>query len=61
MAKEHGRTPGHDGQAIRPSTPTGTMRERIALCGGKIDGAGPDMNGWHLAVRMPCAAEGALL
>jgi signal transduction histidine kinase len=41
--------------------PSGTMRERIALCGGEIDEAGPDMDGWHLAVRMPRAAEGALL
>jgi signal transduction histidine kinase len=41
--------------------PTGTMRERIALCGGTIDEAGPAEDGWHLAVRMPRAAEGALL
>ncbi len=41
--------------------PTGTMRERIALCGGEIDEAGPDTGQWHLAVRMPRAAEGALL
>jgi signal transduction histidine kinase len=41
--------------------PTGTMRERIALCGGEIIAAGPDEDGWHLAVRLPRAAEGALL
>ena len=41
--------------------PTATMRERIALCGGKIDPAGPEKDGWHLAVRMPRAAEGAPL
>lgn len=40
--------------------PTGTMRERIALCGGNIVEAGPGEDGWHLAVRMPRAAEGAL-
>lgn len=40
--------------------PTGTMRERIALCGGVIDEAGPDGDRWHLTVRMPRATEGAL-
>ena len=41
--------------------PTGTMRERIALCGGEIDAAAPGTGQWHLAVRIPRAAEGALL
>jgi len=49
-------------QRTRPDRwPTDTMRERIALCGGKIDAAGPDEGGWHLVVRMPRAAEGAQL
>jgi signal transduction histidine kinase len=41
--------------------PTATMRERIALCGGEIIAAGPGEDGWQLAVRMPRAAQGALL
>ncbi|MGO9079550.1 MAG: sensor histidine kinase [Streptosporangiaceae bacterium] len=41
--------------------PTSTMRERIALCGGQIDAARPGKDEWQLAVRMPCAADGALL
>jgi signal transduction histidine kinase len=41
--------------------PSSTMRERIALCGGQIDEARPGQDEWQLAVRMPRAAEGALL
>jgi signal transduction histidine kinase len=41
--------------------PTSTMRERIALCGGQIDEAGPSKDEWQLALRMPRAAEGALM
>jgi signal transduction histidine kinase len=40
--------------------PTHAMRERVALCGGKLDTETPDEDGWQFVARMPRGLQGAL-
>ena len=40
--------------------PTLTMRERVALCGGELNGNATDDDGWQFAVRLPRGLQGAL-
>jgi signal transduction histidine kinase len=40
--------------------PTEVMRERVALCGGRLHTEEPDGNGWQFAVRLPRGLQGAL-
>ena len=40
--------------------PTAAMRERVALCGGKLDTETPNEDGWQFVARMPRGLQRAL-
>ena len=40
--------------------PTEVIRERVALCGGRLDSGARDGDHWQLAVRVPRGLQGAL-
>ncbi len=50
-------TAGRDGPN---GWPTVAMRERLALCGGKLEPDEADQDGWRFSARMPRGLQGAL-